>query len=745
MDRVLLLAVSLALAFPAFAASPGGGPSEGLFFAQILLLIVSGRLLGEAMQRWGQPAVMGQLLAGVVLGPSVFGALAPDLQHMLFPKDAAQNAMINGVAQLGILLLLVLAGMETELQLVRRIRGTAISVSLAGIVLPFACGFALGEMLPDSFLPDPERRLATSVFLGTALSISSVKIVATVVREMNFVRRTIGQVILASAIIDDTLGWIIIALTFGLAANSTIDVTSLGVSVGGTLVFLVFSFTLGRRMVIALIRWTNDSFVSELPVVSAILAIMAAMALVTHGLGVHSVLGAFIAGILIGESPILTRRIDQELRGLTQALFMPIFFGLAGLGTDLSILSQPSLLLLALGFIAIASVGKFVGAFAGGRWAGLSNRECFALGCGMNARGSTEVIVATIGLQMGVLDQNLFSIIVAMAVVTTMAMPPSLRWALARLPMRPEERERLEREAFEEKSWLGSMERLLLAVDKSSTGRIAAELAGLFAGLRAMPVSIVDLADGEAPATPPAFARSSDATPEDVKETVKHAADAATPAERDPADIHVDRVEQVGEAKETIEQAGSKGFDLLMIGVEPNAADDGRITPNVSELAGRFEASLAILCARGALRQHGKLDNLRILVPVTGAETARRGAEFALALAAAARGSVTALAVEESAHATRPRTPRLADSGEAVRAELAAMADHYGVKLDTLVRTSPSAETAILHAARQGRYDLIVLGVGRRAGAGLAFGHVSEALLAMSERSLLFFAPRSQG
>ena len=211
--------------------------------------------------------------------------------------------------------------------------------------MPFACGFALGEFLPqvDAAATRTSGSI-TALFLGTALSISSVKIVAMVVREMGFLRRNVGQVIVASAIIDDTIGWIIIAITFGLALHGSVE---LGVArldvLGATLLFLGVSFTLGRRMVFWLIRWANDHFVSEAPVITAILVVMGAMALVTNAIGVHTVLGAFVAGILVGQSPILTRQIDEQLRGLIAALFMPVFFGVAGLSADLTVLKDPHL------------------------------------------------------------------------------------------------------------------------------------------------------------------------------------------------------------------------------------------------------------------------------------------------------------------------------------------------------------------------------------------------------------------
>jgi len=478
----------------ALAAEGGAGPSEALFLTQIVVLMLSGRLLGEAMLRIGQPAVMGQLLAGVILGPSLLGLVWPDLQHALFPSSPTQKSMLDAISQFGILLLLLLTGMETDLKLVRKVGAAAISVSLTGVAVPFACGVALGELLPESLLPRPDQRLLTSLFLGTALSISSIKIVAAIVRDMKFTRRNLGQVIVASAILEDSIGWIIIAITFGLAQAGTIDILNVAKSVIGAAAFMAVSLTVGRRVVFWLIRWANDSFASEFAVITMILGIMGVMALTTHAIGVHTVLGAFVSGILIGESPILTRHIDQQLRGLIMAFFMPVFFGAAGLSADLTILTSTTLLLMTLGLIAIASVGKFAGAFIGGEIGGLSKAESLAIACGMNARGSTEVIVASIGLAMGALSQNLFTMIVAMAITTTMAMPPMLRWALARVPLGKDEKERLEREEIEAKGFVPNLERLLLAVDHSPNGKFASRLAGLLAGQRGIPITVLPLA-----------------------------------------------------------------------------------------------------------------------------------------------------------------------------------------------------------------------------------------------------------
>jgi Kef-type K+ transport system membrane component KefB len=220
---VPLLVTALWPTCPALAAEqPASEPSEAIFIAQIVLLLLVARLLGEIMQRIGQPAVMGQLIAGIVLGPSVFGALWPEARRAIFATGREQNAMLDAVSALGILMLLLLTGMETDLKLVKRARRAAVSVSAAGIIVPFVCGFALGELLPEAMLPRPDQRLITSLFLGTALSIASVKSVAMVVREMGFVRRKIGMTLVASAIIDDTVGWTIIAVTSSLALHGSV-------------------------------------------------------------------------------------------------------------------------------------------------------------------------------------------------------------------------------------------------------------------------------------------------------------------------------------------------------------------------------------------------------------------------------------------------------------------------------------------------------------------------------------------
>lgn len=708
-------------------------PSEFLLIVQIALLLAVGRGLGEIMQRIGQPSVIGELLAGLLLGPSLLGWLWPAAQSAVFPPAPEQKALLEGIAQFGILLLLLLTGMETDLKLVRKVGRAAVAISIAGIVVPFLCGFALGQFLPENLLPHPEARLVASLFMGTALSISSVKIVAVVVREMNFMRRNVGQIIVATAVIDDTIGWIIIAIIFSLASHGSLDILAVAQAVLGTLAFLAISFTIGRRLVFQLIRWANDTLVSSAAVITVILLLMSGMALITHLIGVHTVLGAFVAGVLVGESPILAHQIDDRLRGLISSLFMPVFFGLAGLSTDLTVLKDPNLLLLTAALILIASVGKFGGAFVGGAIGGLSRKESLALASGMNARGSTEVIIATIGLSMGVLSQNLFSMIVTMAILTTMAMPPMLRAALAQLPLTKDEKARLEREEAEQKGFVANLERMLLAVDESVNAKFASHIAGLLAGARELPITVLHVG-------PRAKHQERKRAEQESHETaVRNAAKAVAQADEDSmGNVEVTTRARQKKAGEAIVEEARKGFDLLVVGMDKVVPAGDGFDKKIEDVVAGFDGPIAIVAAKGVHLKRPTADYFKILVPVSGSAVSRRGAEVAIALARPAATSLRVIHVT-----TRDKGGRRNDGTlsllqeDAILKDTSALAARYGVDLTTTLRTSAAPEEAILDEIKSAGVDLVVIGVDRIQGDTLNFGSVAAAVLRKSKASVL--------
>ena len=685
-----------------------------VFLAELILLLFVGRLLGEAMSRLGQPAIFGQLLAGIILGPSVFGALLPDLRPIVFPDTPALKSMIDAVSQIGILLLLLLTGMETNLSLVSRRRRAVISSSLLGIAVPFGLGVLFAYLLPASVVPSPEARLVTALFIGTALSISSVKIVAMVLMEVGAIRRDLGQLILATAILDDTVAWVIIAVIAGIAAHGTVSLGNIGTSLAGTAIFLGVSLTVGRRLVARLIVWINDNMTIDVPVITAILLVMLAMALTTDLIGVHTALGAFVAGILVGQSPILTEHIEGELRGFIIAFFSPVFFAVAGLGMDLRTLLDPTLLVLTLAIIAVASIGKFMGALSGGLLGGLTMRESLAMGTGLNARGSTEVIIASIGLAMGALNHQLYTMIVAMAVATTMAMPPMLRWMMVRVPLREAESRRLDKEEAEAGQDVPKMERALVLVDDSPNGRLASRLAGLFAVRQQVLTTILERPGAAVPAgaarpSGPLLALAAKA------ETKKLAtADVAAPPAAPP--LALEQLIQVKGVLEgdAVEREVGKGYSIAFVGIEiPIQHAERRFEEQIQRLVESFDGPIAIVvnAGRTTIHPHAPLD---ILVPTGGTQEGRLATELALILAKATEGTLAALHVfdpQEDTDLLRGRARRM---GMSVLVDAHRLGKRSGVSVKGLTATNANPDLEIRRATRRHHYDLVVMGASLR-------------------------------
>jgi nucleotide-binding universal stress UspA family protein len=442
--------------------------------------------------------------------------------------------------------------------------------------------------------------------------------------------------------------------------------------------------------------------------------------------------------------------------------------------------------LLTVGLIVIASIGKFGGAFIGAELGGLTKREGFALACGMNARGSTEVIIATVGLSMGALNQNLFTMIVAMAVITTMAMPPTLRWALSRIPMRKEEKQRLEREEQEAKGFVSNLERLLIAVDDSPNGKFASRVAGMLAGTHGMPTTVLHIRDAakiedkkleekpELSENPKVTAKGADKRDDTKKsaklddkkpgkddklsktekkkeekkaehagETVKKAAELikSKQKEEEKVDFPVEVTTIVHEAPgpDVIAAEAKKGYDLMVIGVEKTAHRGQDFHDSVTSLAKGFDGPLAITAVHGGLadKPAGKLS---ILVPVNGTEPSRRAAEVAITIARASKASLTVLYVAARSGSRARRSLRSRRNEEAILKDIVVIADGYNMSIRTAVLSSSAADEAILKEAARRKNNLIVMGVGRRPGEKLFFGDTASSLLEDAECSLLFLA-----
>ncbi|MEQ4723311.1 cation:proton antiporter [Nonomuraea sp. B19D2] len=409
-----------------------------IFLLQVGLLLLVALVLGRLATRLGMPALVGELGTGVLLGPSLLGHIAPEVSEWLLPRDAAQFHMLDAVGQIGVLLLVGITGMHLDLDLIKRKGTTAVRVSVAGLVVPLLCGVGVGLLLPGSLMAAQGDRTVFALFLGVALCVSAIPVIAKTLMDMNLLHREVGQLTLAAGTIDDVFGWLMLSVvsamaTTGLRAGSIVQ------SLVALAVFVLIVVTVGRTAVGVLLRPVSRS---PGPAVAAVVVLLLGGAAATHALGLEAVFGAFILGILIGQAPGFDLSLLAPLRTVVLAVLAPIFFATAGLRMDLTALGDSAILLAALLVVVIAIAGKFVGAFIGALSSRLSGWEALALGAGMNARGVIEVIVAMVGLRLGVLNTASYTILILVAVITSLMAPPLLRLAMNRVADQPGERER---------------------------------------------------------------------------------------------------------------------------------------------------------------------------------------------------------------------------------------------------------------------------------------------------------------
>jgi Kef-type K+ transport system membrane component KefB len=411
-----------------------------IFLLQVSLLLLLAVTLGRLASRFGMPAVVGELFVGAVLGPSFLAWAAPGLHGWLFPAIPEQYHLLDAVGQIGVLLLVGLTGMQMDMGLVRRRGATAAGVSVGGLIIPLGLGIGAGYLLPKALVPDGTDITVFALFLGVAMCVSAIPVIAKTLIDMNLLHRNVGQLTLTAGMIDDAFGWFMLSIVSAMAVNAVSTGTML-ISLAYLIAIIAFALTIGRPLIRGALRTAAKSDDPGLTVAtSAVLILLAAAA--THALGLEAVFGAFICGILIGTAGKVDPTRLAPLRTVVLSGFAPIFFATAGLRMDLTALIRPEVLLAGLAVLAIAIAGKFIGAYAGARLSGLNKWEGLALGAGLNARGVIEVVVAMVGLRLGILSVEVYTIVILIAIVTSLMAPPILRFAMARVEQTAEEQVR---------------------------------------------------------------------------------------------------------------------------------------------------------------------------------------------------------------------------------------------------------------------------------------------------------------
>jgi Kef-type K+ transport system membrane component KefB len=687
-----------------------------VFWVDLVVLVVTARLLGAVMMRFGQPSVVGELCAGLVLGPSVLGAVWPAAEGFLFPGGATQSGLIIIVSLVGVVMMLVHTGFETDLALIRTLGKATAFVAGFSVCLPLLLGLGTGAVLPDDFV-GAEGRTLFVLFVGTALAISSLPVIAKILSEMRLTRRNFGQVILAAGMANDVVGWLLLGALAGVARSGSFEPWHLALTVGAMLAFLVGMLTVGQRGVDLLLRWGRARDGSGATAFTITVLVGFAAGTVTQAIGVEAVLGAFVAGIALGRSKYQDQRVERILEVSTMSVFAPLFFATAGLRVDLGALTSLSMVLWTVGIVLVASIGKFAGAFLGGRLAGFHAKEALALGVGLNARGALEVVIATVGLTLGVLNTRSYTAVVVMAILTSVAAPPMLRAIGHRWAGTEEEQRRLELEQTHRSNVLVQPSRVLLPVQQGDCSLVAAK--------------IVDLA----------WPVAGDATLVTLDDAGARAAPAVAGVfQRRPVETeHLDADDPVQAVVRHIQL----GFDVLVVGAWQGRDGDRLLSPLPEALLSRSPIPAVVVWDGDEGRREARQGFRRALVPVVSTVASRAAQEVAFALAAATGTEVVIAHVDVERSVPQPvgaagasverevRRERVRERvAHGVVYEAADLARRLGVEPRTVVRQHSSRVEAISDLALELDADLVVLGSELQPVAGETFmGHLVERLI----------------
>jgi Kef-type K+ transport system membrane component KefB len=395
---------------------------------QLGIMLIAGRILSEVARKFGQPAVVGEIIAGLLLGPTVLGMIEPAWFETLFPTPSGAATVLSGIVQVSVVMLLFIAGLEVDLHIVWQQGKQAIATSFMGLIIPFAFGFVFPYFFPEFFgIADSHHHVVFALFMGTAMAISALPVIVRILMDLNMFKTRMGMLVVASAMVDDVIGWMIFSVILGMIGKGS-DMP-LWNTILLTAGFTAFMLTLGRGSLNRVLPWVNKKMAWPGGVLSLSLALCFLAAAFTEYIGIHAIFGAFIMGVALGDSEHFSERAKEIVHQFINNIFAPLFFVSIGLRVNFITNFDLGLTLI---ILVIAFAGKIIGAGLGTRLGGFSWKESLAAGFGLNARGAMEIILGLIALENGLINEKVFVSLVIMALITSMTSGPLMKWSLAR-------------------------------------------------------------------------------------------------------------------------------------------------------------------------------------------------------------------------------------------------------------------------------------------------------------------------
>lgn len=702
--------MSPAVPTPLVAASITAPLSEGqilMLLVQLLLLVGVARIFGWAFKKIGQPAVVGELLAGIALGPSVFGRLAPETFNRVF-SDPQVSAVTFGLAWLGVIMLLVVIGFETNLGVIARFKRAALFAAGGALLIPLAALVPLSFVVPRSFVGPGTDPWVFAGFFALALSVAALPVVAKILLDLDLIRRNFAQVTLAAGMTMDSFGWLVLAALSGIAQDG-FRLNRIAFSFLGLVAFVALAATAGRWLLDRMFRMIMGSGTGGTTAALSITLVAALLGgAITQALHLEAIIGAFVVGVVVAATRHQLPQVRSVLETVTSAFFAPIFFAFSGLRVDIWLLDSATTLAWTGGLIIASVALKMIGAGVGGWFAGIRGREALALGSGLSALGAVGIVVAIVGLNLGVVSETGYTVMILAAVITSLLAPQLLKAVVSQWEIPPDEAERLKREELQASSELLGGRRILLPTRGGANSAYAARLVAAVFPEAEVTVMVVDLAprswwkrllrrtDGDAGDPGEVVAELDD--PRLIKRLAK-----------DPA------VEIAAEAR--------LGYDLIVLGA--TEAGEGTFSSVIDRILALIEVPTIVVRFPGTEPGPGLPEH--ILVPVTATRSTRAAEEFAYSLARGVPARVLALHVvnrPEGDLLGSEANDRGLDAGRALVQTAAAFGEKLGVTVQTSVTEASQAEAEIVRVANAGEHDLLVLGTNPRSfGDRPFFGH----------------------
>ncbi len=401
-------------------------------FIALAVLLGCAKLAAELMQKIGQPSILGEISVGIFLGPTVLGRFRPHLYQTLFPTTGPMPIVLDTVTTLGVVFFLLTAGLEIDLRSIFRQGKSALLVSIFGVAFPLGAGFLVASMIPHYLgAEEGSNPLIFALFVGTALAISALPVIAKILMDLNLLRTEVGTVIISSAMFDDLVGWILFSLVLGMlhppAGGSVADGVKHTIVL--VLLFVGITLTLGRWLFDKILPFLQAHTTWPGAVLGLVFTLTMAGAAFTEYAGIHAVFGAFVVGIAVGESKHLRKRTSEHIHQIVTNVFAPFFFASIGLRTDFVSKFDLGLTLTVLG---VACFGKLLGAGWGARLGGMDRTSSLVVGLAMNARGAMEIILGILALQAGLIRESMFVALVIMALLTSLISAPAIHFLIRR-------------------------------------------------------------------------------------------------------------------------------------------------------------------------------------------------------------------------------------------------------------------------------------------------------------------------